>query len=253
MMQQELWNELIIPGITAIVGAGGKTTVLQHLVKYGLEKQRPMMVTTTTKMLMTQVDQWDPYVGTSFNEAEERVEKAIQNGLCGAWFSQTIDQQVDTVASTEVDAMSQLHPDWYIVVEADGARTKWLKVPKETEPVVPSLTHTTIGVMNLKALGKPITGDHVHNVALLLKRLNAQEGEILTPQMLARLVTMPEGIFQYSKGRKILFCTSCDRVEEKLLEEFLDILAPEDYHSIVLSEGTVEECVIRKVLKWKAE
>ena len=34
--QTSYWNRLIQPGIVALVGAGGKTTVLSKLVEYGL-------------------------------------------------------------------------------------------------------------------------------------------------------------------------------------------------------------------------
>ena len=33
--QTSYWNRLIQPGIVALVGAGGKTTVLSKLVEYG--------------------------------------------------------------------------------------------------------------------------------------------------------------------------------------------------------------------------
>lgn len=33
--QTQYWNRLIQPGIVALVGAGGKTTVLSKLVEYG--------------------------------------------------------------------------------------------------------------------------------------------------------------------------------------------------------------------------
>ena len=43
--QTSYWNRLIQPGIVALVGAGGKTTVLSKLVEYGRLKGQPIVVT----------------------------------------------------------------------------------------------------------------------------------------------------------------------------------------------------------------
>ena len=48
--QTQYWNRLIQPGIVALVGAGGKTTVLSKLVEYGRLQGQPIVVTTTTQL-----------------------------------------------------------------------------------------------------------------------------------------------------------------------------------------------------------
>nr|WP_252894133.1 hypothetical protein [Veillonella denticariosi] len=54
--QTSYWNRLVQPGgIVALVGAGGKTTVLSKLVEYGRLKGQPMVVTTTTRLYESQV------------------------------------------------------------------------------------------------------------------------------------------------------------------------------------------------------
>ena len=47
--QTQYWNRLIQPGIVALVGAGGKTTVLSK-VEYGRLQGQPIVVTTTTQL-----------------------------------------------------------------------------------------------------------------------------------------------------------------------------------------------------------
>ena len=74
----------------------------------------------------------------------------ILRGYCGAWFSGITGTKVDSLDCDLIDGLAKLHPNWQIVVEADGAKEKWLKAPKTTEPVIPSLTKTTIGLVNLQ-------------------------------------------------------------------------------------------------------
>ena len=58
--QTQYWNRLIQPGIVALVGAGGKTTVLSKLVEYGRLQGQPIVVTTTTQLYESQVAQYEP-------------------------------------------------------------------------------------------------------------------------------------------------------------------------------------------------
>lgn len=58
--QTQYWNRLIQPGIVALVGAGGKTTVLSKLVEYGRLQGQAIVVTTTTQLYESQVAQYEP-------------------------------------------------------------------------------------------------------------------------------------------------------------------------------------------------
>ena len=69
--QTSYWNRLIQPGIVALVGAGGKTTVLSKLVEYGRLKGQPIVVTTTTRLYESQVAHYKPIYTQNINEADE--------------------------------------------------------------------------------------------------------------------------------------------------------------------------------------
>ena len=94
------------------------------------------------------------------------------------------EQKVDSLDCDLIDGLAKLHPNWQIVVEADGAKEKWLKAPKTTEPVIPSLTKTTIGLVNLQMLGAPLDDEHVHNIELVQDIVKRDMGAIVTPRML---------------------------------------------------------------------
>lgn len=246
MTQAKYWNALIAPGITSIVGAGGKTTVLSKLVEYGRLQGQPTLVTTTTKLYESQVAQWNPYYGEDFNRADELCTAAVHQGRCAAWFGGIDGTKVTALSSRQIDDMHKVHPNWQILVEADGAREKWLKAPKETEPVIPKETTMTIGVINLQMLGQAIDEEHVHNMAEVSEVMERRVGAVVTPHMLARLVLHPHGLFQYSRGRKILFGTGYDTVQHRMIDAFLDCLACATIDGIVLADGYKASCEIRR-------
>ena len=43
------------------------------------------------------------------------------------------------------------------LVKADGARMRWIKAPREDEPVLPEEVATLLPVVSIKALGQPLT------------------------------------------------------------------------------------------------
>lgn len=250
-MQAKHWNKLVRPGITAIVGAGGKTTVLAKLVEYGGLAGQPTLVTTTTKLYESQVAAWNPYYGHDFNEAEAACQKAMQRGRCASWFGGVEGTKVTALTAKEIDEIHMVHPNWQILVEADGAKEKWLKAPKESEPVIPSKTNTTIGVINLQMLGTTMDDEHVYNLPDVSSIMGRPEGAVITSTMLARLVLHPRGLFQYSKGERILFCTGYDTVQHRIIDAFLDSLTDSGLSMIVLADGYKASCEIARVLRWQ--
>ena len=61
MFEDKRWRRLLRPGITVIVGAGGKTTVLERLGTYGHSSNLPIMVSSTVPMDSERVDNVEPF------------------------------------------------------------------------------------------------------------------------------------------------------------------------------------------------
>lgn len=244
-----LWKQLMISGITALVGAGGKTTVLSKLVSYGQLIGKETMVSSTTKMYESQVVTWDPYYGDNLAEAETYCTSAMARKGYAAWFHSVANTKVIGLRGEYIDSIHRKHPQWHIVVEADGAKEKWLTAHKRTEPVIPTMTRRTIGMVNLQILNQTLTPSYIHNLPLLLQLLDVPVGTAMTPDLLARFVGHEHGLFQYAKGEYILFCTGADTVDKEKIHNFIALL-PTTISMIVLAKGYEEDCQIDKVIQW---
>ena len=77
------------------------------------------------------------------------------------------------------------------------------------------------------------------------------EGAVVTSSMLARLVLHPQGLFQYSQGKRILFCTGYDTVQHRIIDAFLDALSDSKFSMIVLADGYKASCEIARVIQWQ--
>ena len=251
MRDRKYWESLLEPGITAVVGAGGKTTVVSRLGDAAVSQQRPVVVTTTTKMGSAQVAPWNPYYGEDLALGEAHIVEQFKRGQMGSWFQSVAGHKVIGLDPELLDILQNRHPDWSIVVEADGAKTKWLKAPKPHEPVIPNTTATTIAVVNMQVLGKPLTEDYVHRIEEVQAIMGIPLGDRITPEGVARLLGHDNGIFQYAQRKRIVFCTGCDTVDSTVVDAFLRALQSLSLHKVVLANGYRENCCIQRILTWQ--
>ena len=298
--QLSLWDDLLGPGMTAIVGAGGKTSLIQLMAHLSQAKAIPTVVTTTTKMYHQQLASWPLYVGEDLEGAQVFCQQAVSETGVAAWAGNLVEVGAGTqflgvglepesapdsflgkVQGPRLEALCQLsqrQPSWQILIEADGARHKVLKAPKSTEPVIPSGTRQTIGVLNLSVLGQEASKDLVHNWDLFRSLLDIAErqpsrdgqpivdehpmangrpiadcqtmekGQPIDMPMLIDLVKSPRGLFQYSHGQKVLFCLACENLSEEALDQFVTMLANLGLDKIVLAHGWGSHIEIRRIV-----
>lgn len=79
--------------------------------------------------------------------------------------------------------------------------------------------------------------------------VHREEGAIVTPHMLAQIVLHKQGLFQYSKGQKILFCTGYDTVQHRIIDDFISHVVDSDITAIVLADGYKASCEIRRIIQ----
>lgn len=133
----------ITPGVTAIIGSGGKTGLITQLAGE-LKERGKVVICTTTKM-------WAPAPGEIRCELREEAELALQ--------------AADIVYVGPVNGQNKLIPPafdgWqtladYVLVEADGAAGLPLKAHAPWEPVLPEGRTQTICVVGASGIGKPL-------------------------------------------------------------------------------------------------
>jgi probable selenium-dependent hydroxylase accessory protein YqeC len=82
------------------------------------------------------------------------------------------------------------------LVKADGARMRWIKAPREDEPVLPPGVTTLLPVVSVKALGEPLDPAIGHRIEQVAAVTGAQPGEPLGALHLARLLASEQGALQ---------------------------------------------------------
>jgi len=111
-----------------------------------------------------------------------------------------------------------------VFVEADGSRGRPLKAPAGHEPVIPAGATVVIAVAGMRALGAPLDDAHVHRPERIIALTGAAAGTPVTPRIIAAVLAHPEG------GRKGVhastrFAVMLNQVAPALLDDARRIAA----------------------------
>ena len=202
----------IEPGITAIIGSGGKSTLLKTL---GLELMRAggrVLLCTTTHMFPVAGVPWDG-TGRRLDAAPwkpgashvpgctcEACAGLARGSICQAG---VLDPETGKL-SAPAEPLGKLAQRFnYVLAEADGSKRLPLKAHAAWEPVIPSGTANIVWIVGASGLGKPIN-EAVHRPALFCERCGCETTDIATPERVAQVLNAEMQALKLGTARVML-------------------------------------------------
>jgi len=225
-----LSNIIAIPtgSLIALVGAGGKTTTMFTLASE-LARQGLRVVTTTTTNL------YIPRQGETDTMIVSPETPALIEMVSSAWQQ----HQRVTVAARFIEGgkISGLQPDQpyalltrsgadIVIVEADGARHSMIKAPAEYEPVVPPQTNIALLLASAAAINRPLSAEIAHRPERIAAVLGTKPGDILTPGLIATLMTSEQGAMKRipPSARVYLLLTHTTEESTTMIRELAELV-----------------------------
>lgn len=207
--------------LISFVGAGGKTTTMFSIAQE-LKNNRKKVLISTTTAIYNPKGNYDYYFLKEIND-----EFSPQNGSITILGETVVEGKLRGISSDKIDKINETNIFDFILVEADGAKKKSIKAPRELEPIVPNTTTKTIGVIGLDSVGKIINDENVHRVDLFIEITGKEINHKIDEEDIIKLVLHHNGLFKDSKGEKILLLNKCDRhkidtaynIRKKLLDK----------------------------------
>jgi probable selenium-dependent hydroxylase accessory protein YqeC len=184
--------------VISLVGGGGKTTLMFALARELVASQGLVITTTTTKIFPP-----SPEDSPCMLVSEDK--RAIKDFI----LNEGVEHGHITIVSEEIASSGKLKgvdpeliqefckvsPETIIIVEADGAAGRPLKAPNiEHEPVIPRNSSLIIPVVGIDALGCELKDDYVFRAEIAAELTGTALGEIVTPEVIATLMTHQSGI-----------------------------------------------------------
>ena len=202
----------IEPGITAIIGSGGKSTLLKAL---GLELMRAggrVLLCTTTHMF--------PVAGVPWDGSSRRLDAApwkpgalhVPGCTCEACAGMSrgsicqagvLDPETGKL-SAPAEPLNELARRFdYVLAEADGSKRLPLKAHAAWEPVIPAATANVVWIVGALGLGKPIN-EAVHRPELFCERCGCEATDTATPERVAMVLNAELRMLNLSNARIML-------------------------------------------------
>ena len=176
--------------MVAVAGAGGKTTLVRRLAAEAHAAGLRVLLTTTTHMGMAEA--WGPVFVESEGDVRDALATALRKERRATLLGRQVrPDKVEGVSPERVDALAG-EVD-LVLVEADGARGRSLKMPAPHEPVVPASTTLLLVVAALDVLGHPIGPERVHRLDLMLAATGRAPGEPLDEAAVGLALGDPAG------------------------------------------------------------
>lgn len=162
--------------VVAVVGAGGKTTLCYRLAADARTAGLSVLVTTTTHMGTLPQATTGPLLVDEDGDETSAVQAALATEGRATLLGRRIrEDKLEGVSPERVDAL-RASAD-LVLVEADGARGRSLKVPAAHEPVLPRLTTLLVVMAALDVLGEPLTEERIHRLDLVVAATGTAVGE----------------------------------------------------------------------------
>lgn len=178
--------------IVALAGAGGKTTLAYRLASEARRAGWRVIVTTTTHMgVLPEAVTGPVLLGTGARSREVLASALRREGRATLLGEAVRPDKIRGLVPEAVDDLSGSAD--LIVVEADGARSRSLKVPNDTEPVVPSRTDLLVVVAALDVLGQPLDEERVHRLDLVAAATGRVLGERVDAEVVAAALSFGPG------------------------------------------------------------
>jgi molybdenum cofactor cytidylyltransferase len=182
--------------VIALVGAGGKSSLLFCLGKELAAAGRPALLTATTRMWASQVDR-APFCLISASEPTLAFE--LPTSLRG--YGQALalagpagePGKLAGLAPETICRLAALDGVGAVVVEADGSRERPLKAPAAHEPAAPACATHVVTVAGVAAVGQPLDATTVHRPEIAATLTGLRLGDPLTPEAVAALLAHPHG------------------------------------------------------------
>jgi probable selenium-dependent hydroxylase accessory protein YqeC len=179
--------------VIAVVGGGGKTSLIFRLTEELTPKGKRVIITTTTHMAY-EPDR--PFANGGDKVLVEKNLRQFGYTVAAEW-----TQGAVKVGSLPEKQLRELKDCCDVfLIEADGSKQLPLKVPENWEPVIPSIADLVISVVGLDCLGKPIrqTAHRMERTSEFLKKsLDAP----VTPEDVVKIASSICGLFKNVEDR----------------------------------------------------
>ena len=174
--------------VIAVVGGGGKTSLIYRLNEELQALGKKVIISTTTHMAYNPML---PLVKSA--DLKRTPEMLKEHGFTAVVDIEESSGKMCAIEEAELKKMVPLCD--VMLIEADGAKRKPLKIPADWEPVIPDFADVVVSVIGLDCLGRPIC-ETAHRAEYISSFLEKNLEAPVTPEDIEKIATSVHGLYK---------------------------------------------------------
>jgi molybdenum cofactor cytidylyltransferase len=220
----------------ALVGAGGKTTVLFQAAR---QLTSPVLLTATTHLAVEQAKLADRWVIAHTTDDVRITREAISGQVVLFTGAEDVSGRTLGVDGIVLEEILQLAGvlNCPLLIEADGSRCLPLKAPAEHEPAIPAFSSTVVVSVGLSGLGKPLDKTWVHRPERFAELSGLGLGAEIHVEALVKVLSHPAGGLKNipAGARRILLLNQADTIDLQAQGKLLAVKLLPFYDSVLVA------------------
>lgn len=254
----------------SLVGAGGKSSLLQIIARELAEKKKKVILTTTTKMFTNQIsillEVGQIIESTNARSIEDGIKDYFRgkrdNGIAILLKERLMEEGREKFSGPEPYYLDKWWKEGladFFIVEADGAKGRAIKAPSQHEPVVASMTTDVVAVIGIDSVGLQLEEENVFRSTLFSHLTGLKWGKVITTKEVITLINHPAGLYKNSPepARRSLFLNKVNNSEKEQIAEKIafGVIINNQAHvnAIIIGDTFREESKVLKVIRGKIE
>lgn len=219
----------------ALVGAGGKTTLVNRLTE-SLRKRKKILISSTTTFIKPAETMFD-FIDVAYNEDYD-LSAYEKPGIYMIGRGKDIKDLVLGLEVSDIERISA-HFD-QTIIECDFSNGRPLKGFRDYDPEIPETTDVTIGIVDIQALGLQVNSKNIHHLDKYIELTGASIGSLVTIQDLVKIIENDNALFKNARGKKVLYINKVEKeVDQALATTLLESLNVQKMDLIL--EGSLVE------------
>ena len=228
------------------VGAGGKTTSIKRLAA---EYMNNLIITTTTHFFPFSNFQHEEIIiknEKKFDSYLEEIKLKTADDIVVFGREKDNFGKIQGISPLWLDKLKVSLPESNFLVEGDGAKGRYIKVPAEHEPVIPNSTDIIAVVLGMNNFGEKISKKN----SFRINKLNElSDGEYIDAELIVKILTSKKSYGYYKDKCRNYICilTQVNEENYRSVKKTADILISQGINKVLLVNYNYKKHILETI------
>ena len=219
----------------SLVGAGGKTTLINKLTE-SLRRKKKILVSSTTAFIKPEITMYD-FMDYAYHKDYD-LGSIDRPGIYIIGKGKNLEDLVLGLTNEDIENISSKFD--HSIIECDFSNGRPLKGFRDHEPIIPSSSDITVGILDIQSLGLVVNAANIHHLDKYLELTGSSIGSLVTIKHLTKVVNDKSALFKNAVGKKVLYINKVEKeMDEALALNLYESLDLTDIDMVV--EGSLIE------------